>query len=1223
MPTLRLCFFFLVVINLITSCQNTPSSVEPNSERPMDPWVFRSVLDDNSRMISLALDDDLWISYYTETGSPYKAWKGGINFEGAVYTMVHGPQPTTFGKAYFIGKNKPVWSIKKGQLKINSEFHYLGHKLDNGRVSLMYKLSSDQGDIFINEQVEVEKSESGSVILQRDFTTKQEDDNIQAYLDFNTNSVAFIESIKTNESFELKSKEAVKKDNKELFAVTGGITLKANEKTPLHIQFVSPSLPDQNSIDADIDADIEVPLGARLIARNDCKTCHNKNVKTVGPAYVSVAKKYEDTQDNINMLINKVRVGGTGVWGQEIMNGHAELSFGDIEEMVKYILSLDNPENVSSNEKRKSVHTIERDTLNTENVLPGAIVAIYHIPQSTKVIPKDFSKLELFQGGIYPNFDNVGVEKFKGLDDIFAMEANGYLHIEKEGIYDIRLWSDDGSKLYFNDKLYLDNDGRHSIEVAEGKFSFKSGYYPFRIEYFDTGGGKFISFNIKGPNDSAWKVIPANMIVHNIEDRTKVIGKTLPMADDSSVPGDAIKLTSVHPSFDLHQARPAAFAPKVGGMDFFSDGRLAISTWDAEGAVYVLSNLKAEDPEDIQVKKIASGLSEPLGLKIVNDEIYIIQKQEMTHLVDTDGDELIDEYRTLCDDWEVTTNFHEFSFGLEEKDGYLYANLSTGIQPGGASAVDQPLVRGSVVKVSIETGKYEVVANGLRTPNGIGKGYKNELFVADNQGDWLPSSKIVHVQKDAFYGSRSILHPNVDKLEETKPVVWLPQNEIGNSPSTPSYINVGPYKGQMIHSEVTHGGVKRVFVEEVNGKLQGCLFRFAQGLEAGINRLTWANDEDLYLGGIGNNGNWQDNSKLWYGLQRMSYNGRSTFEMLAIRAKTNGLEIEFTEPLKVNDGWEKENYQLQQWYYLPTKEYGGPKLGLENLNITSVNISKDRKKVFLEINGLKKDHVVYLHLDKLFVSEKDHELWTTEAWYTMNEIPNNQPGFMSRMASPKQLNTLTNEEKSEGWELLFDGKSFEGWHNFNKKTVGKSWIIKDHAMHLDASSIDKNGNHYAVEGGDIVTNGAYENFEFSCEWKISNCGNSGIFYNVVEDEKFHSVWQTGPEMQVLDNVCHPDTKYPTHRAGDLYDMIETKYPSFKGAGNWNEARIISIDGKVEFWLNGVNVVRFEMFNDQWTSMIANSKFKDMPDFGLAKSGHLALQDHSDKVWYRNVKIRKR
>ncbi|MDH3712018.1 MAG: DUF1080 domain-containing protein, partial [Cyclobacteriaceae bacterium] len=127
--------------------------------------------------------------------------------------------------------------------------------------------------------------------------------------------------------------------------------------------------------------------------------------------------------------------------------------------------------------------------------------------------------------------------------------------------------------------------------------------------------------------------------------------------------------------------------------------------------------------------------------------------------------------------------------------------------------------------------------------------------------------------------------------------------------------------------------------------------------------------------------------------------------------------------------------------------------------------------------------------------------------------------------------------------------------------------------------------------------------------------------HVVESDEYDYVWQTGPEMQVLDNVNHSDGRIDKHRAGDLYDLISCRFVTANPANQWNKARLISKDGKVSHWLNGYKLVEFEMHNQNWDEMVANSKFKDMPAFGKAKGGHIALQDHNDQVWYRNIKIK--
>jgi cytochrome c len=453
-------------------------------------------------------------------------------------------------------------------------------------------------------------------------------------------------------------------------------------------------------------------------------------------------------------------------------------------------------------------------------------------------------------------------------------------------------------------------------------------------------------------------------------------------------PGDGAPLTGVHPSFDLAQARPDDFQPKVGGIDFLPDGRMVLTTWDSLGSVFLLDGVSENDHNKIKVKRIAFGLAEPLGVKVVDGNIYVLQKQELTRLIDHNSDDIIDEYETICNGWRVSANFHEFAFGLLYKDGYFYGTLATAINPGGASTKPQIPDRGKVVKISRADGTFSLVASGLRTPNGIGLGVDDEIYIADNQGDWLPASKIIHFTEGSWYGSRSVDFEGTANNKEKLPVVWLPQDEIGNSPSQPAKLDVGPYRNQMIHGEVTHGGIKRVFAEKVDGEYQGAVFRFTQGLEAGVNRIVWGPDSALYIGGIGSTGNWGHYGKLSYGLQKMKYNGKPVFEMLAIRAQPDGVEIEFTQPLNGDAGNKPGDYAVQQWYYLPTENYGGPKMDLTELTVSKISVSPDRRKVKLFIRGMKEKHVLYVHLKKdEFKSEDGLSLWSTEAWYTMNKIP--------------------------------------------------------------------------------------------------------------------------------------------------------------------------------------------------------------------------------------------
>ncbi|MGZ8523592.1 MAG: 3-keto-disaccharide hydrolase [Chitinophagaceae bacterium] len=217
-------------------------------------------------------------------------------------------------------------------------------------------------------------------------------------------------------------------------------------------------------------------------------------------------------------------------------------------------------------------------------------------------------------------------------------------------------------------------------------------------------------------------------------------------------------------------------------------------------------------------------------------------------------------------------------------------------------------------------------------------------------------------------------------------------------------------------------------------------------------------------------------------------------------------------------------------------------------------------------------------------------------------------------------NSLTGNEKEQGWELLFDGVSTKGWHKYGNIPVGAAWKVADGNLFLDASN---KADWQIKDGGDIVTDNDYENFELKLDWKIDTSGNSGIIFYIHEDSvKYEWPWHTGMEMQVLDNTGHPDAKINKHRAGDLYDLIACSKETVKPALEWNQVTIRSLNGKLDMYLNDENVVSTTLWDDNWKKMVAGSKFKTMPDFGTYKKGKIGLQDHGNTVWYRNIKIRK-
>ena len=221
-----------------------------------------------------------------------------------------------------------------------------------------------------------------------------------------------------------------------------------------------------------------------------------------------------------------------------------------------------------------------------------------------------------------------------------------------------------------------------------------------------------------------------------------------------------------------------------------------------------------------------------------------------------------------------------------------------------------------------------------------------------------------------------------------------------------------------------------------------------------------------------------------------------------------------------------------------------------------------------------------------------------------------------KSSSNDKLNTLSSAEKSNGWILLFDGETTNGWHTYNKNAVTKNWKVADGALVMDPKSEDKDNS------GDLVTNDEYENYEFTTDWRISEEGNSGIIFDIKEDPKFPATYSTGAEMQVLDNIKAEDNKKENHLAGLLYDMSGTAALSKpKPAGEWNQARIIQKDGHITFYFNGVKTLDTQYGSDEWKNMVANSKFKTWEGFMTSPKGKIAFQDHGHEVAFRNVKIK--
>jgi cytochrome c len=507
-----------------------------------------------------------------------------------------------------------------------------------------------------------------------------------------------------------------------------------------------------------------------------------------------------------------------------------------------------------------------------------------------------------------------------------------------------------------------------------------------------------------------------------------------------------------------------------------------------------------------------------------------------------------------------------------------------------------------VLRIDPRTSAWEVFARGLRAPNGMAIGLDGELFCCDNQGCWLPASRLNHIRKGGFYGHQ--IEPDGAEPSDP-PVVWLPHGEIGNSPTEPILVPDGVFRRQLLVGDVTHGGINRVFVENVQGRYQGAVFQFSQGLEAGVNRLAWGPDGCLYVGGIGADGNWHHKEKK-FGLQRLRPNGRIAFEMLAVESRADGFLVTFTQPVPESILTEPESYLVRSWRYRPTIDYGGPKLDQKTLRVEQVVASPDRTRAFLKLSPLEPDTVVYLRL-RNFRDDQDDEPFATEAWYTLNTLAAlHGPAFdvlSPSLRVPVSPRLLPPSAAPPDVIVLFDGTSAAAFQHADGSPV--KWRIEG-GPGGPALVVDQGA-------GDIVTRESFGDCFLHLEWQRN--GNSGV--------KLQSRY----EIQIMNAPAAP---HPPrfNEAGAIYRLKAPDVNASLGAGVW---QTYDIRFRAPRWKDGAKTASARM-TAWWNGILVHDDVEVKAKTGLsadeAPGEHpILLQAHpSDamgEVRFRNVWVTRR
>ncbi|MDB3958889.1 hypothetical protein N9408_08265 [Opitutales bacterium] len=449
---------------------------------------------------------------------------------------------------------------------------------------------------------------------------------------------------------------------------------------------------------------------------------------------------------------------------------------------------------------------------------------------------------------------------------------------------------------------------------------------------------------------------------------------------------------------------PAGIVCEVTGLDYSDDGTLYICT--RRGDVWAQKN------GDWQ--RFAHGLHEPMGLLAGPGFAVISQRPEVTRLVDEDGDGTADRYETICDQIAMEANFHQYNYGLVK--GKIAGNLHGILSCSGLSKPDgSPASANGFSPIPYRMWSYQISpsgefrpwSSGLRTANGIGKSPQGELFATDNQGDWVATSMLHHLEKGDFHGHPAALRWDqdfpysqdpksspIDLLEKMRkpPAVHFPHGELANSPGSPAWDTTGgkfgPFAGQMFIGDIVHPRIMRVALEKVNGQYQGTCFSFynAEGLKAGICRLAFSSEGELIIGRAGE-GNWA-RGKPDSGLQKIAYSGTTPFEIHRIELQNDGFLFHFTQPVNQVIKLDPKNFGVQSYHYPYGPNYGYPKTDIQKIVPTRVEQSLDGSTIRVMIPNLEERKIYQFNLPEL----KDPDgksLRNPVAYYTLNELLEN------------------------------------------------------------------------------------------------------------------------------------------------------------------------------------------------------------------------------------------
>lgn len=441
---------------------------------------------------------------------------------------------------------------------------------------------------------------------------------------------------------------------------------------------------------------------------------------------------------------------------------------------------------------------------------------------------------------------------------------------------------------------------------------------------------------------------------------------------------------------------------RLAGVDFFSDGRAAVSTWN--GDVWVCSGIDGK-LEKLTWKRYAAGLYQTLGLRIVDDKIYTIGKDQLTRLHDLNGDGEADFFESFNNDMHATPGFHEFVLDLhtDGQGNFIFAKGGP-VRPGGRGWETISEHAGTVMRVSKDGSKLEVIGTGVRAPNGSGYGGPDGIVtVGDNEGTWTPQCRVTAIPPHKipmFVGVPDLAHANPPPTDYTRPIYWTPHridNSNGGQVWSPKGEKWGPLAERLLHISYGKSDLHLVLMEKIpeasnNCGYQGGTVKMPLAFNTGIARGRFnPKDGQLYLAGLKG---WQTNGARDGGLQRVRYTGETLHTVSGLNIKKNGIQLTFSSELDKAEAGNKENYQVEVWNYAWTNNYGSPEFkpssgdkekGHDKLEVSNVTVGADGKTVFLETPV----QPVMQMMIKFRIASKDGVTIGQEIYNTVNHVPAN------------------------------------------------------------------------------------------------------------------------------------------------------------------------------------------------------------------------------------------